>query len=209
MPRAPTPTRPADQPQQPDRPYDENHLFRLLRSSHIFSSTVRDVLELKLLREITTLPLTLQQVQLIRFMALQGRHRVGDVAGYLGVSTAAASKNIEKLRRFGLLLRRRSEWDRRAKLLSVSPKGVRLIRRYEEHKNARLARTLQEFDTAEIDQLSGLLERFAVSLLETEPDTNGACLRCGGYLDDSCPVGHLRDGCPYLKGREARLGGAQ
>jgi DNA-binding MarR family transcriptional regulator len=142
-------------------------------------------------------------------MALEGRHRVGDVAGYLGVSTAAASKNIEKLRRFGLLLRRRSEWDRRAKVLSVSPKGLRLIRRYEEHKNARLVRTLHGFDTTEIDQLTGLLERFAVSLLETEPDTNGACLRCGGYLDDSCPVGHLRDGCPHLKNREARLGGAQ
>lgn len=209
MPRAPTPPRPADETPTRDGPNDESHLFRLLRFSHIFSSTVRDVLEINLLREITTLPLTLQQLQLIRFMTFEGRHRVGDVAGYLGVSTAAASKNIEKLRRFGLLLRRRSEWDRRAKLLSVSPKGRRLIRRYEEHKNARLARTLQGFDTAEIDQLSGLLERFAVSLLETEPDTNGACLRCGGYLDDCCPVSYLRNGCPYTKSREARLGGAQ
>ena len=209
MPRAPIPTRPAIEPQQRDGHYDENHLFRLLRFSHIFSSTVRDVLEVNLLREITSLPLTLQQFQLIKYMAADDKHRVGDVAAYLGISTAAASKNIEKLRRYGLLLRRRSEWDRRAKVLSVSPKGQRLIRRYEEHKNARLARTLDGFDTDEIDQLSGLLERFAVSLLETEPDTNGACLRCGGYLDDSCPVGHLRDGCPYMKCRDARLGGAQ
>ena len=97
MPRAPTPSRPATEPPTHAGPSDESHLFRLLRFSHIFSSTVRDVLELNLLREVTTLPLTLQQLQLIRFMTLEGRHRVGDVAGYLGVSTAAASKNIEKL----------------------------------------------------------------------------------------------------------------
>ncbi len=208
MPRDLTSTRTAILPRNLDGPNDEWGLFRLVRSSHIFSSTVRDVLEAGLLREVTTLPLTFPQFHLLKLMALGDRHQVGDVAGYLGVSTAAASKNIEKLRRYGLLLRRRCEWDRRVKLLAVSPKGLRLIRRYEEHKSAHLCGTLRSFEPGEIDQLSGLLERFAVSLLKTESLDNGACLLCGGYLDDRCPVGHVRDGCPYLKSREARLGGA-
>jgi DNA-binding MarR family transcriptional regulator len=106
-------------------------LLGLLRQTHIFASTVREVLEVKLLREVTTAPLTLPQLQLLKLMVRDGQHQLTQVARFLGVSPPAATKNIDKLVGLGLARRERSTGDRRATLLSASPEGRRLVEDYE------------------------------------------------------------------------------
>ncbi len=51
-------------------------LLGLLRQTHIFASTVREILEVKLLREVSEAPLTLPQLQLLKLMARDGQHQV-------------------------------------------------------------------------------------------------------------------------------------
>lgn len=181
-------------------------VWRFIRSSHIFASTVREVLELKPVREVSSVPLTLSQLRLLKLMFLNGRHQVGEVADFLGVSSPAATKNIDKLEALGLLVRFPSRGDRRARLLSVSRKGRDLVRRYEELKRKRLSPVLMEFQPEELEQLSRLLERFSLSLLEKElpREGDGVCLRCDAYIQSGCPVGQLRGGCPYQSARRAR-----
>src|SRR3990172_12542924 len=148
----------------PGKPLGSGAL-QLLRSSHIFASAVREILELKLVREVSPVPLTLSQFHLLKLMFLNGRHQVGEVADFLGVSPPAATKNIDKLEAHGLVVRAPSKGDRRATLLSVSPKGRRLVRRYEALKTARLAPVLARFRPEELEQLKHLLERFSLLLL--------------------------------------------
>lgn len=184
----------------------QQQLFALLRYSHIFASAVREILAEQLLREASPFPLTVSQFQLLKLMARDGRHQVGEVAGFLGVSPPAATKNIDKLEGLGLVVRSPSEGDRRATLLSVSPKGRRLVRRHQELVTARLVSLLEAFRPEEVRQLSRLLERFAVSLLNLEPAEDGFCLRCAAYIERGCPVGQARGGCPYQKSRGGRPG---
>jgi len=184
-------------------------LLRILRYSHIFASAVREVLESKLLKEPTPLSLTLSQFHLLKLMSYNGQHQIGEVADFLGVSPPAATKNIDKLEGFGLLTRTPSKGDRRATLLSASPKGRRLVRKYEELKAARLEPVLKSFSRQEIESLSDLLKRFSVSLYESEEPLDGSCLRCAAYIEKNCPVGHVRGGCPYQEGRGARSGRTQ
>jgi len=177
---------------------------RLLRNSHIFASAVRDVLERRFLKDTSPLPLTLSQFHLLKLMTINGQHQVSEIAEFLGVSPAAASKNIDKLEGLGLVVRTPSEGDRRATLLSVSPKGRRLVLAYEELKAARLYPVLDNFKPKEIAELSRLLERLSVEVIKLEeaagPESgNGYCLRCAAYLESDCPVGGLRGGCPYHK----------
>lgn len=177
---------------------------RLLRNSHIFASAVRDVLERKFLKDTSHLPLTLSQFHLLKLMSINGQHQVSEVAEFLGVSPAAASKNIDKLEGLGLVVRTPSEGDRRATLLSVSPKGRRLVSAYEELKAERLHPVLDNFKPKEIEELSRLLERFSVEVFKLEEaegseSGNRYCLRCAAYLESDCPVGELRGGCPYSK----------
>jgi DNA-binding MarR family transcriptional regulator len=174
-------------------------LFPLLRNGYIFASAVREIVSEKLLREATTLPLTVSQFQLLKLMTLDGKHRVGELADLLGVTPPAVSKNIDKLEGLGLVVRAPSKGDRRATLLSVSPRGRRLVRKHAELVTARLGPVLEGFRRQELEQFWRLLERFSVSLLNLEASADGFCLRCAGYLKNDCPVGQVRGGCPYQK----------
>ena len=180
--------------------------FRFLRYSHIFASLVREVLEAKFLREVAPDSLTLSQFHLLKVIALNGDHQVGEVAHFLGVSPPAATKNIDKLVRLGLVMRSPSKGDRRATLLSASPEGRRLVQAYEGLKSNRLAPVFEAFGSTEMDQLAQLLERFSLSLIERENAGRKLCLRCAAYCEDQCAVGQLCGGCPYQEMRGSRLG---
>jgi DNA-binding MarR family transcriptional regulator len=172
-------------------------LHRLLRYSHIFSSAVREILESRYLEAVSDHALTLPQFHLLKLIGLNGHHQVGEVAEFLGVSAPAASKNIDRLENLGLVARSACEEDRRATLLSASPKGRDLIRRYEDVKEQRLAPVLAKFESAEIDRLSDLLERFSVLLFEQERAGDSFCLRCAAYCRVGCPIGEVLGHCPY------------
>ena len=178
--------------------------FQLLRYSHIFASAVRDLLELKVLREATDEPLSLPQFHLLKLISLNGTHQIGEVAQFLGVSPPAATKNIDKLEGLGLVKRQSSTRDRRATLLASSHKGRRLVQRYDALKQERLEPVLDRFSKRELGQLTRLLERFSLGLIGQEDSGEGLCLRCSAYYEDVCPVNHLRNGCPYQKVREHR-----
>jgi DNA-binding MarR family transcriptional regulator len=174
----------------------------LVRYSHIFSSVVRDVLELELLREITPLPLSVSQFRLLKLMTFDGLDQLGEVAGFLGVSPPAATRTIDKLERLGLVSRSPSKGDRRATLLSVTTAGRRLVRRYEELKIARLSPVLEGFGSQDLKKFVGLLERFSVSLVKAN-QVGGFCMRCAACIDGDCAIGRVRGGCPYLQIRAA------
>ncbi len=169
----------------------------VLRLSHIFSSVVREVLETRLLESCTPLPLTMSQFHILKLMTLDGRHQVGELAEFLGVSAPAISKNVDKLERFGLVTRTPSEGDRRAILLVPSQKGRRLVEKFEALKAGRLYPILESFSADEITQFAALLERVSVALLRQEETPRGFCMRCAAYIETGCPVGHVRGGCPY------------
>jgi len=191
------------------RPDPAASLHRFLRYSHIFSSAIEEILGSRYLDEVCEHSLTLAQFNLLKLIALNGHHQVGEVAHFLGVSSPAVSKNIDKLERLGLVIRSTSEGDRRATLLAASDEGYGLVRRYEMLKAERLAPVLERFGDERVDQLSTLLEQFAVSLLQHERPGRGYCLRCAVYIDEDCPVGSIRGGCPYRHLRHRRGGPAE
>ncbi|TNF83200.1 MAG: MarR family transcriptional regulator [Acidobacteria bacterium] len=183
----------------------DGQLFELLRYSHIFASVIREILEIKLLNEVTPNSLTLSQFHLLKLISLNGKHQVGQVADFLGVSPPAATKNIDKLEGLGLVYRRQSKGDRRATLLSSSAKGRRLVEKYETLKAERLTPVINAFSTDELDQLARWLERFSLALLHAEESGEGLCFRCSAYFEEQCPVTHLHEGCPYQKVRGSHV----
>jgi DNA-binding MarR family transcriptional regulator len=186
-------------------------LHRFLRYSHVFSSAVREIMESRYLNEVTAHSLTLPQFHLLKLITLNGHHQVGEVAEFLGVSSPAASKNIDKLEGLGLVSREHSKGDRRAILLTSSLKGRRLVRKYEELKAQRLEPVLAHFRPEQIDEMAHMLERFSVLLFDKEKSEEGFCLRCAAYCEQSCPVGHVLGNCPYerIRSRGRAANGAE
>jgi DNA-binding MarR family transcriptional regulator len=184
---------------------DAEQLRRLLQYGHIFSSAVQEILETKYLNEVSPYPLTVPQFHLLKLISLRGRHQVGEVAEFLGVSSPAVSKNIDKLEGLGLVTRRTARGDRRVTLLSANDEGMQLVNAYEELKAARLEPVLQSFDDEELDQLADLLERFSLRLFQSEDSGSGFCLRCAAYGDQRCSLIQVDGNCPYQRSREQSL----
>jgi DNA-binding MarR family transcriptional regulator len=174
-------------------------LFQFQRFSHIFASVVRELLEKKLLEEVSPYPLSLSQFHLLKLISLNGQHQVGEVADFLGVSSPAATKNIDKLERLELVSRTPSTGDRRAILLESSRAGRRLVKKYEDLKTKRLGSVMEAFSSADLRQLTRLLERFSMALIMANENQDGLCFRCSAYFDEHCPIMRLREDCPYQK----------
>lgn len=179
-------------------------LVDLIRYSHIFSSVVRDVLGMDLLSRVSPAPLTLSQLHLLELVTMNGDYQVGEVAHFLGISAAAATKNVDKLERLGLVIRVPSHRDRRAIRLIPSPEGRSLVERYKALEHERLAPILDVFSSSELEQLAQLVERFSVSLLETDDDVDSVCLRCSAHFADQCSIRSFDVRCPFVGSRSGR-----
>lgn len=176
---------------------DEVRMRRFLRCSHIFNAAVREIADPRSVEGLATPSLTVPQLHLLKLMAGDGQRKIRDVASFLGVSSPAATKCVDKLERMGLLTRTRSTKDRRTTILAASDKGRTVVRAYEQAKRERLEPILEEFDRQEIDRLVELLELFAVTLFKRRLPRRGTCLFCGAYGDEHCPIGRIRGSCPY------------
>lgn len=92
--------------------WELKELDDFLGSAHVFSSAVSDVIEERLLAEVSGGLLTASQLKLLKLVAMADSHTIGDVAAFLGVSNAAASKAVDRLVRRNLLRRREDKKDR-------------------------------------------------------------------------------------------------
>ena len=189
---------------KPERKFGlvDDELFQLVRHSHIFASVVRELLEIRLLNEVTPEPLTPSQFHLLKLTVCCRTAKVGDVGQFLGVSAPAALKTVDKLERLGLVNRVPSSRDRRATELEPTAAGAELVDRYEELQEQRLGPVFDALTRDELIRLTGSLRQFSLALIEAETSVEGICLRCSAYYDEECPVGPLRGGCPYRAASE-------
>ena len=97
-----------------------------LGSVRILSTTIDEWMETEL-KEISDGRVTPSQMKVLKLVARTNARRIGDVADFLAVSNAAASKAVDRLVRRGLLRRTESAADRRAVELSLTPEGRTLL----------------------------------------------------------------------------------
>ncbi len=170
--------------------------FPLIRYSHIFSSAVREVLEVALLREAGVDGLTPRQLHLLEFIGLAAHH-IDEVAKFLGVTPPAATKAVDTLERHGLVLRRADDTDRRVTMLGCSEAGRSFVERYRSLEQQKLDRVMEGFTDEEAERLTDLLERYALALINSVPNSNAICLRCSGHYDSGCPLQFNEPGCAF------------
>ena len=91
-----------------------------LGSTHVFSLALTNVLEARILREVADAQLTAPQMKVLKLIAQSQAQTIGDVATFLGVSDAAASKTVDRLVRRKLVKRTEREADRRANELGLT-----------------------------------------------------------------------------------------
>ena len=172
-----------------------------LGSAHVFASAVAGVIEEEMLREVDQ-QITVSQLKLLKLVNITEAQTIGDVAAFLGVSNAAASKAVDRLVRMMLLRRSEGETDRRSIHLSLTQPGKRLLATYEAARERKLLQVFGKFDPKELQQAAALLDRLSAQIVHEREHEEQMCLQCGLYFREKCVMRMLLSRrCPYHQHR--------
>jgi DNA-binding MarR family transcriptional regulator len=138
------------------------------------------------LREVTDDRVTPSQLKVLKLVARTNARRIGDVADFLAVSNAAASKAVDRLVRRGLIRRTEAAADRRAVELSLTPEGRTLLAQYEAATSQVLKELFGNLDPDELRDTARFLDRLSTDVVKTGRVRDGICLRCGIHFRDRC-----------------------
>jgi len=188
-----------------DRRDHQQLIDELLGGAHVFVAAVSGVMENAVLGQIARSRLTLSQLKILKLIDLTDAHHVGDVAAFLGVSDAAASKALDRLVREKYLSRTIVRSDRRSTAISLAARGRNLLRRYESERERKLAQIFGDLDNEEVRRTSEFLERLTKGIVNDNANPEDICLQCGIYLKKRCLVRDaVRADCQYHKRRNTR-----
>jgi DNA-binding MarR family transcriptional regulator len=154
-------------------------------SALVFSTAMTDLIERRI-RDSLGDNFTLPQLRLLAMVDKTDVQYVTEVAEFLDVSNAAASKAVDRLVRRGVIERRESDRDRRAIRLIMTEEGRRVIESFEAVQHAVFGELFPDVPTENLGEVGGLLDRLSVELVAIMGDADGACLRCGIYFRDKC-----------------------
>jgi DNA-binding MarR family transcriptional regulator len=146
-------------------------LDQVLGASEAFTAATRGLLE-RALDEATGGELTLAYMRLLLLISRPGeRFKVKDVADFLGVTNAAASRSIDRLVQQDLVDRRATPEDRRAVDLTLTPLAEELLIRFMEIRNRELLSVLGGYPAEKAQRAAELLTELT-ELFVTEGGTS-------------------------------------
>lgn len=161
-------------------------MHRAMGASNVFCATVTGLLE-ESLAEASDSELVLSQLRLLLLIARPDhRFKVRDVAEFMGVSSAAASRSIDRLVQRGLIDRSLAPDNRRAVDLELTAEGRELLAAFTDERDQRLTRLLQDFPDEKLEQVATLLDQLSVLLLDLGEDRAERCLRCSLQFRRGC-----------------------
>jgi DNA-binding MarR family transcriptional regulator len=164
---------------------DSQVLNDFLGSAQIFTSAVNDLMVGEL-KEAIGDDVTYPQIKLLKMVSLTEGYTVSNVAQFLGVSTAAASRAVERLVRRGLVNRAEAAEDRRAVRLSPTSKGQSVLAEYQRASSKALQAVFGHLSCEQLQQTGDLLDRLSVSIVERADGAEEVCFRCGIHFRDRC-----------------------
>ena len=159
----------------------ESPVSELLASAQVLVSAVTGVVDEKLRAASVGDQVSPSQLKVLKLVRMAGTLTVGEVATFLCVSDAAASKTIDRMVRRKQLRRAERRSDRRSSELRLTRTGRKLLGDYESAKARKLSRLFGDFGCDDLLRTARSLEQLT-QIIVRESDPREICLRCGIYL---------------------------
>ena len=156
-----------------------------LASTQIFSTAMTELLD-EQIRSVLGKQFTLSQLKLLKMVARTNAGTISEIASFLSVSNAAASKAVDRLVRRGLSQRREKQDDRRAITLSLTAEGAKTLERFENILYETLDGLFQRFTPEDLAAAGNLLDKLSTDLVDAGARPGELCFRCGIYFREKC-----------------------
>lgn len=170
-----------------------NGIYEFLSAARVFAKAVRDVIEGAVLEGVAGTKLTLTQLKLLYLVTHADSVTIGEAALFLGVSSPAASKTVEKLVRRRLLRRNDTQRDRRSSNLSLTESGRRLLKTYEEARNQKAIEIFSKYSPDVLRHTAELLDNLACGIASQRSNKpkDDLCMQCEIYYREDCRFGQF------------------
>jgi len=173
----------------------------LIGSAHLLVAAILN-LKKAVLSETAGKRVSFTQLKVLKLIDIVGAQQVSDVAAFLGVSDAAASKMADNLVRQKYLRREVGASDRRRTQLSLAAAGRKLVSHYDVSKDRILAAIFRDFARNDVLRITEFLERLTKAIVNGSANPEEICLQCGIYLKQRCLVHEAARGhCQYQRRR--------
>ena len=134
---------------------ESQELFECLEDflRRVFSLAEADAVDLLL-----ELDVTLSQARTMFVLAhVADPVPISEIARRLGLSQAAAGRNVDQLVQLGIVVRNESPDDRRVKLVSLSPRGFEIADQHIEHKRRAIRAVTERLPVDDCERLTAAL----------------------------------------------------
>ncbi|HOX27010.1 MAG TPA: MarR family transcriptional regulator [Candidatus Krumholzibacteria bacterium] len=152
----------------------------------ILAQVVADICQRSTLDEACGGTLSRNQFTILRILTARREVTIGRIARILGVSNAAASKNVDRLVRLGFVDRLATPGDRRRFAIALLPAGRAIVAGYDRIMAEKQSRLLENFTIEEKETLLDLLRRVIQHTLADDQDVDLVCFQCAGECGDEC-----------------------
>jgi DNA-binding MarR family transcriptional regulator len=162
-----------------------DRLNDFLASTQIFSTAMTELLD-EQIHSVLGKQFTLSQLKLLKMVARTNAGTISQIASFLSVSNAAASKAVDRLVRRGLIQRREKEGDRRAIEVSLTSEGKKTLDRFEDVLHHTLDGLFRRFSQDDLAAAGNLLDNLSTDLVDAGVRRGELCFRCGIYFREKC-----------------------
>jgi DNA-binding MarR family transcriptional regulator len=166
----------------------------------IMAQVVTEICQRNTRNQVSEHPLSRNQFYILKILSTSGEFLISELARILEVSPAAASKNIDRLEQWGLVVRQPDSEDRRSCQVKLLDSGREIIDEIERVTTEKQMHLMDQFSPEEKVQLLDFLQRIVKYTLADENNTDLICLQCGGTCGSNCIVEEGKGSCfPHNK----------
>lgn len=180
----------------------------LLQNLRITAQVLTEVCQRNTRLQVCPVPLSRNQYYILNILAKSGDFPISELARILEISTAAASKNIDRLEQLEFVKRRPSASDRRASNVELLPYGRSIVEEFDRVTAVKQQPVLDDFTDEEKQQLLGLLRRVVRNTLHDQHMSELICLQCAGNCGEECAVESCRGNCRAPRGNNQEGAGS-
>lgn len=164
----------------------------------ILSTVVTHSLEPSLIARAGGQALTVNQLNVLRLVSLNGSHSLKEIAFFSGISLPAASCIVDRLVDMNLVSREENADDRRLLEIEATRKGRELVRRYNELNAREMVQFARSAGVARLSAFNEVARELVRWILSNGKFKRRHCLQCGAYERGGCLVADIKGVCDYL-----------
>jgi len=109
--------------------------------------------------------LSMSHIYLLTYIRCKGSCKVTEMANHLGITLSAVTSLVDKLCDTGLVIRHRSEEDRRVVFMKLTEEGEKFLKYIDENRIRLFEKVFSNLSDEEIDSYFGITERLARNIL--------------------------------------------